>query len=85
MFAKVVKKLWQGKYCSIRDYELEKAIKNGGLSLHFNGKIMTIYVDELLKLQPVGKPIQSKYKGTYRLVDIKFKPDADKKVQKQLF
>ena len=82
MFAKVVKKLWQGKYCSIRDYELEKAIKNGGLSLHFNGKIMTIYVDELLKLQPVGKPI---YKGTYRLVDIKFKPDADKKVQKQLF
>tara|TARA_Y100001937_G_scaffold55967_1_gene76959 strand:+ start:4631 stop:4888 length:258 start_codon:yes stop_codon:yes gene_type:complete len=85
MFAKVVKKLWQGKYCSIRDYELEKAIKNGGLSLHYNGKIMTVCLDDLLKLKPSGNAIQSNFKGTYRLVDIKFKPDADNKVQKQLF
>ena len=31
IYKKTVTKLWQGKYCSIRDYELTKAIKKGGI------------------------------------------------------
>ena len=31
MYTRVVTKLWLGKYVSIRDYEVTKAIKQGGL------------------------------------------------------
>jgi hypothetical protein len=85
MIKKTVTKLWQGKYCSIRDYELTKAIKKGGLILHYKDKHMNISIDELKRLKPTGKLIQSNYKGSYQLVDILFKPDVDNLYQKQLF
>jgi hypothetical protein len=85
MYKKIVSKLWQGKYCSIRDYELTKAIKKGGLILHYKDKHMNISIDELKRLKPTGKLIQSNYKGSYQLVDILFKPDVDNLYQKQLF
>ena len=31
MYTRVVTKMWLGKYVSIRDYEVAKAIKQGGL------------------------------------------------------
>ena len=85
MIKKTVTKLWQGKYCSIRDYELTKAIKKGGLILHYKDKHMNISVDELKRLKPTGKLIQSNYKGSYRLVDVLFKPETEDLNQKQLF
>ena len=37
---KIVKKLWQGKYLSVRDYEIEQAIRQGGLKVIHNDKTM---------------------------------------------
>ena len=85
MIKKTVTKLWQGKYCSIRDYELTKAIKKGGLILHYKDKHMVINPDQLSQLKPTGKLIQSNYKGSYRLVDIFFKPEVDDLKQSGLF
>ena len=85
MIKKTVTKLWQGKYCSIRDYELTKAIKKGGLILHYKDKQMIIHRDELTRLKPTGKKIQSNYKGSYQLVDILFKPEVDNLYQSNLF
>jgi len=36
--------------------------------------MMQLNVDELKQLKPTGATLQSKYGGTYRLVDITFKP-----------
>jgi hypothetical protein len=85
MIKKTVTKLWQGKYCSIRDYELTKAIKKGGLILHYKDKHMVISTDQLSQLKPTGKKIQSNYKGSYRLVDILFKPEINDLKQSGLF
>ena len=85
MINKTVTKLWQGKYCSIRDYELPKAIKQAGLILHYQAKQKIIYQDELTRLKPTGKKIQSNYKGSYQLVDILFKPYVDNLYQENLF
>tara|TARA_R100000541_G_C1875884_1_gene81587 strand:+ start:48 stop:305 length:258 start_codon:yes stop_codon:yes gene_type:complete len=85
MLKKIVKKLWQGKYCSIRDYEIPKAIKKGGMLLIHKDKQMFISTDNLSRLQTTGKIIQSNYKGSYQLVDILFKPDTENINQVKLF
>ena len=85
MINKTVTKLWQGKYTSVRDYEIEKAIKKGGLVIHYKDKYMNISIDELKRLKPTGKVIQSNYKGSYRLVDILFKPETENIHQSNLF
>ena len=85
MIKKVVTKLWQGKFCSVRDYEIKKAIKKGGMILYHKDKYMIINADELSRLKPIGKKIQSNYKGSYQLVDILFKPEVDNIYQEQLF
>lgn len=85
MINKTVTKLWQGKYTSVRDYEIDKAIKKGGLVVHYKDKHMNISVDELRRLKPTGKLIQSNYKGSYRLVDVLFKPETEDINQAQLF
>jgi len=85
MINKTVTKLWQGKYTSVRDYEIQKAIRKGGLVIHYKNKHMNISVDELKRLKPTGKLIQSNYKGSYRLVDVLFKPETEDLNQKQLF
>ena len=74
MYTRVVTKLWLGKYVSIRDYEVTKAISKGGLIIEHDNKKMFLDVDELKSLKPNPKPIQSKFKGTYKLVNITFAP-----------
>ena len=74
MVIKTVKKLWQGKFVSVRDYEVEKAIKKGGMRIQHGKDMMQLDVGELRQLEPTGNPIQSKFGGTYQLVDITFKP-----------
>ena len=84
MLEKKVTKLWQGKYTSIRDYELTSAIKKGGLVINHNKQQMILNVDELRLLKPNPKVFQSKFKGTYKLVDIFFKPNSNDHRQEQL-
>ena len=74
MYTRVVTKLWLGKYVSIRDYEVTKAIKQGGLIIKHNDEQMVLNPSELASLKPSPKPIQSKFKGTYKLVNITFAP-----------
>ena len=74
MLEKLVKKLWQGKYVSVRDYEIKKAMAQGGMVIRPNGQYMKLTTDELSQLKPNPKEIQSFYKGTYKLVDIEFEP-----------
>lgn len=77
MKKKNVTKLWQGKYVSVRDYEIQTAIKKGGLEINHNDKIMQLTPEELQHLKPSSKVFQSKFKGSYRLIDILFKPLND--------
>ena len=79
MKTKKVTKLWRGKFVSIRDYELREAIKKGGLLITHNENQMFLDVDELQKLKPTGKVHQSKFKGTYQLVDILWNANQDKR------
>lgn len=81
---KNVTKLWQGKYLSIRDYELQEAIRKGGLRLTYGDKTMELKPEELKNLKPNANVIQSQYKGSYRLVDIIFKPLTEDPRQKKL-
>ena len=82
MIAKTVTKLWQNKFVSVRDYEVQKAIRDGGMILTHNGDKMTLTVDELKNLKPSPQLIKSKFIGVYRLVDIPFKKET---LQKELF
>ena len=61
----------------MRDYEVSNAIKKGGLVIKHNNEQMILRPNELSSLKPNPKPIQSKFKGTYKLVDITFKPMTD--------
>jgi hypothetical protein len=81
---KNVTKLWQGTKVSIRDYELEDAIRKGGLRLTHGDQFMELQPEELKNLKPNPNVIQSHYKGSYRLVDITFKPLTEDPRQRKL-
>ena len=85
MVIKMVKKLWQGKYVSVRYYEVAQAIAKGGMRIEHNKQIMQLGIDELKQLKPTGATLQSKYGGTYRLVDITFKPLTEHPDQMRMF
>jgi len=70
-------KLWKGQYISVRDYEVDKAIRSGGLSLNSEGKQMTLSPEKLKQLSPNEDVQKSKFGKDYRLVDIKWSPDND--------
>ena len=74
MKTKKVSKLWQGRFVSVRDYEVQSAINKGGLRLFHNEQIMELSVDELKALKPTGQNHQSKFGGSYQLIDITWKP-----------
>ena len=70
-----VKKLWMGHLVSVRDYIVNKAIKEGGLEIEHNGKKMFLSVEELKNGNSQTKKLNSKFKkGTYNLVDYRWKP-----------
>ena len=85
MVIKMVKKLWQSKYVSVRDYEVKQAIVKGGMRIEHGKDMMQLNVDELKLLKPTGATLQSKYGGTYRLVDITFKPLTEHPDQRRMF
>ncbi len=85
MYKRLVTKLWQGKYVSIRDYERDKAIKMGGIIITHNGEKMQLNVEELKALKPSSSVVQSQYKGTYKLINIPFKPLTHDPMQGDLY
>ena len=90
MLDKKVKKLWQGRFVSIRDYELQKGIDRGGLVIKHNNQTMILGQKELLDIKsniPSNSPsIKSKTGGqNYRLVDIPWRPVETNLNQKELF
>jgi hypothetical protein len=50
-----------------------------------NDEKMILKPNELSALKPSPKPIQSKFKGTYKLVDITFKPITSDPNQGEFF
>lgn len=90
MLDKKVTKLWQGRFVSIRDYELQSGIDRGGLVIRHNNQKMIIGITELRQIQnniPFNNPpIKSKTGGkNYRLVDIPWRPVEANENQKELF
>ena len=83
MFVKPVKKLWQGKYVSVRDYEVKKGIREGGMEIHHGGAVMRLTPDELRECN-YTQTVPSKFKGTYRLADIKWTPVTEHPDQQSL-
>lgn len=70
-------KLWKGQYISVRDYEVDKAIRSGGLLLTYDGNKMTIMPDQLKQLNANEDIQKSKFGNDYRLIDIKWSPDNE--------
>jgi len=81
---KKVTKLYQGFLVSIRDYERDKAIKQGGMIIIHDNQKMYFSPKALERLQPSTKIFKSKFGKDYRLIDIRWNPDDNKK-QVQLF
>jgi hypothetical protein len=81
MLVKKVKKLWQGQYVSVRDYEAQSAVSKGGMVIEHGRDSMTISVDGLKIILEHGKKSQlfkSKTGGKdYYLIDITFKADTE--------
>ena len=79
MITRNIKKLWQGKYASVRDTDLRLGIHKGGIKLQHNGESMNLSNEQCETLLIVNKDkpqnmYQSKFKGTYFLVDVEWKP-----------
>lgn len=72
MFDKEVTKLWQNKYVSVRDYEIEKAKKLGGIRITHKGKTIELSAEELNNYKAGNKLFPSKFGKPYKLVDIPF-------------
>lgn len=91
MFEKVVTKLWQGRFVSVRDYEVKQAIAKGGLIVHYDQKAMMVPRDQLQGLienLPADTPIHKSKTGgrDYRLIDIPWKrKEPDTTNQEELF
>jgi len=81
----VVKKLWQGRYVSVKDYEIKSAIRQGGLRITHNNEVMELNPEELSNLKPNNNVIQSQFKGSYQLVDITWKPLTEDPNQRNLY
>ena len=78
MIKKIVTKLWQGKFVSVRDYEVASAIKSGGMEITYQDQKMYLPPHVLQALQPTGKKMKSKIGGKDSfLMDILFKPSQE--------
>ena len=73
MKRKQVKKLWLGKFVSVRDYELKDAIREGGLIIEHDGEQMRMSVEDVKQITPSGKFHKAKFAGniqSYQLCDL---------------
>lgn len=82
MVTKEVKKLWKGQFVSIRTYEADQAIQQGGMKIIHGNESMIVSVEELKILKPVSQVFKSKTGGQdYQLMDIKFQPNDSDQIE----
>ena len=76
MKTKKLKRLWNG-LASLRDHEVNQAIKDGGIVLEYNGKKMTLTPEKLKASFSVNiRKFISKFNGKeYSLCDYRWSPD----------
>lgn len=73
MITKTVKKLWQGKYASVRDYEVAACIKSdSNMEIKYKNKSIVIPLDRLKLYKPNDRIFESKFGKPYKLIDIPF-------------
>lgn len=81
MITKVVKKLWQGKYASVRDYEVAACIKSDSdMEIKYKNKSIVVPIGRLKLYKPNSKVFESKFGKPYQLIDIPFEDDVDEKL-----
>lgn len=81
MITKVVKKLWQGKYASVRDYEVAACIKSDSdMEIKYKNKSVVVPIGRLKLYKPNSKVFESKFGKPYQLIDIPFEDDVDEKL-----
>ena len=81
----IIKRLWENKYVSVRDYQVGQAMEDKDdleIKLIGTGEIMTIPYKELHK----GKINPMKFKSIhdnfeYQLVDFRFIPDKNRQMK----
>lgn len=77
--------LWKGRYVSIRDYQLSKAINSGGMIIQWQGKKMTLSLANCKTIWDHGKRVQPQKSKTggkdYSMIDIEWKPDNEPNTQ----
>ena len=74
MITKTVKKLWQGKYASVRDYEVAACIKSdSNMEIKYKDKSVVIPLERLKLYKPNDRIFESKFGKPYKLIDIPFK------------
>ena len=81
-----LKKLWHG-FATLKDFDAMEAVKRGGAIVEYEGKRMTLSVEQLQKgFQVHGKRFISQIKGwvnpidgtnTYGFIDYKFIEDKE--------
>jgi hypothetical protein len=73
MITKTVKKLWQGKYASVRDYEVAACLKSDSdMEIKYKDKSVVIPLDRLKLYKPNDRIFESKFGKPYKLIDIPF-------------
>lgn len=73
MITKTVKKLWQGKYASVRDYEVAACIKSdSNMEIKYKNKSIVVPLDRLKLYKPNNRIFESKFGKPYKLIDIPF-------------
>jgi len=73
MITKTVKKLWQGKYASVRDYEVAACLKsNSDMEIKYKDKSVVIPLNRLKLYKPNDRIFESKFGKPYKLIDIPF-------------
>lgn len=73
MITKTVKKLWQGKYASVRDYEVAACLKSDSdMEIKYKDKSVVIPLDRLKLYKPNDRVFESKFGKPYKLIDIPF-------------
>ena len=74
-----VKKLLKGHLVSLRDYTVNKGIKEGGNTVKHNNQTMFLSPKTLKHGSEQTKEIKSKFQDgqTYNLVDYRWNPDVE--------
>lgn len=69
------KKLYNGSIASLRDFEVDKFIKDGGVIFEYEGQQQVMTPEDLKTKQFQTNPhsIPSRFNGSYKLIDYIFK------------